>query len=653
MFLCFLSIIKRDDGAYMKVADALATLKKASGAAGTKAAPLLGKLGGGAAVASKAAAPAAKGAAWGLGAAAGGGIVDSIGDPGFVLFIAGLATFFFQGIAENVILALLLGSVFLFFSSIFIFKGKGMAITVLFWIWYVFLGGTTNPQTIVYLLPILLGAGMVAHGLASKISHRDTFASGAAGELIGLAPVLFFFLDLGLIEFLTKYFNITITTTLKYFIVFIPWWALLGLFTTKKENWLLSLLRIGGIIYVFSILLFGVAPEIYASYTSLVPGPEQFLQAKQQIQAQLPHGENPAISNLVCSLTEYTDVQNCVKRRQMESEIKDACKRIEGKEEGTKEYEDCFAAKKMEREEQKVAVSGVEDPTMKEPMKAEFVVSDFFPGKKEPVFRNYDDESSLYFPITLEIKNPRKQEFKVRVSCKLIKALGQEEIPGQIEGKDGLEVTESSQKEEFVCRTPEGARLKGSHKVVFEAELQGLISTSRLQRAFIGIKDAKWKEEWVSQILVTHFPGQSYLSQASPDFARLNFAFGSPSAYPIIEGAKNIVLSSTIENIGPGEIMGNVRYELFLPEFGIEYEVRENNCKKGEIPVPLIEKKYRQKIFHLPTCLIESLPQALEEPKDYVFMEFVGLIQYSYLIKKEIEVKIEVVGEPRAEEEAR
>jgi len=595
--------------------------------------PSLGKAVSRAASGMSSATTAVKGAVAGAGMAAGEQIVNAIADPGFSLFIAGVLAAILRIYATNTLLALLFSSVFLFYSTVFIFKARGLVFTSIFWIWYVFFR-TISLETLWYILPLAFFIGAIAHGISSKF-QKGSFVDGAGGEIVGVIGILFFFLDLGLGYFLTSTFNVPLNSSVQSFLLYTPWWALLGLFAAKKENMLISLAKIGAIIYIFALLLFGVAPQVYDSYNSLVPGPQELLAAKQQVEEQLPHGENPAWSQIVCSFSEYSDVTGCVKRRQEESTIKDACARIEKKQPGTAEFEECLKQQREELQKQKIPVRGAEDPTNRKPLTIQFERGKFF---ADTVYRRMDT-SQAAFPIQLTIANPRQQHFMVELSCSFRQQSTRKEIPGTILGPSTIDVTTKDPTTTIACT---GDNLDGSYTLIYEATIPHLSSASRLQRAFIGEKTTEWKEEWIPKIMNAHFPGQNYLSLSPPDLVRLSFAFGSPVENPIIEKNPYLALTAKVENLGRGEITGIPHYQLGLDGFSFN----SFDCIEGyNVPLPTITTTLRKEIS-LVSCAIESLPYELENPSNYVLREFVGIVEFSYRLKEESTVRVEVIDRP-------
>ncbi|MFH1682273.1 MAG: hypothetical protein ABIA37_00600 [Candidatus Woesearchaeota archaeon] len=547
---------------------------------------------------------------------------DAIRDPGFILFILGLLTFFFNEYLGNNVIAILLASIFLFYSAFFIFKGRGLAVTIAFWIWYVFLGGSTDPKLLMYYLAPILLVAMVAHGLFNHLSKKNSFIEGFAGELIGLVPILFFFLDLGLLPLLTKTFSVTLTPLLQNVILFTPWWALLGLFTTEKENVFIGLAKIIGIVYIFSILLLGVTPNAYSQYKSVVPGPEQLLQAKTEIAQQLPQTENPALSNLYCIFSDPTNIQPCVDKRQEDSKLKYICEKQRSLTPGTIAYNDCI---KDEQERSKKQISGTEDTTIKEVTKAEFKLSEYL---KEPIISYQPDYS---YPIQLEISNPNELNLTFNISCYFKK--GSKNLSG-VPDPQGFLITKKTDSKSITCKANES--LNGTYTLVYEANIYNMITASRLTRIFVGNITTKTKQE-IDELKSTYVPGKQYLSLAPKEFARINFGFGEPETNPIIESDDRPLLVSTIENVGGGKILKINQYKINLAMDGIT--PLKANCLEGSgenIKIP--ESGFLQNI-PLTSCFL-YIPPELLNTENFLRREYIAAIDYDYQIKKEIRVEV-------------
>jgi hypothetical protein len=523
-------------------------------------------------------------------------------------------------------------------------KGKAAILLpmLIFIVWYFIYGGNYEPTFLIYFASIAIGISV----LFALVSKGDSVKP----ELYGLIPVVFFFLDIGLLPFLVEKLNLSVTPLLESLILYMPWWAFFGVMTLPTEsskeggaNFLINVARISGIMYVVFVLIVVAVPDIgYAK--SELPGTADFEAAQQRVKAQLPQKENPAYSNLMCIFSEPTDTPGCVERRQEASELKYICEKLEKKEPGTGAYESCLKEKKEEKEKEKLKVAGASDSTIKEPTTAEFKFSQFFP---KLTYAASGETVKVGYPTELEIKNPRLQKFTVQVSCNFTsKGKDKESFMGTISGGENeisLTVDETIERNTFVCNPPSDKVLNGSYTLIYIAKIDGLTATSRLQRAFIGKKDEKkdekWKEEWVPKILSTHFSGSNYLSQGAPDFARLNFAVGNPAENPIVESGKKVVITSNLENVGGGKITAVKFYNLGLEK---EFSGADTGCIFGDssnVHIPDTSKSYAKEVVFFPTCLID-VPSVWETLDDYVIAEFKAAAQYDYSLSKEVDIEV-------------
>ena len=589
---------------------------------GAAAAPVLGKAASGMATAGS----AAQGVWWGAGAATGASALNAIADPGFVLFIAGLLTFFFSEYFGSVALAVIIGTIFMFYSALFIFKAKGIMVAVIFWVWYILFQGNINPQALLYMILPLLIIGMVVHGLVRKF-QQGSFGEGASGEIIGLVPVLFFFLDFGLIDLLVQTFGLPLTPVVKNLILFTPWWALLGLFTTTKENFIISVFRIAGIVYVAAILTLGVVPDAYGKYKedSLIPGPEQFLEAKKELREQLPRKENPAWSNLACIFSDPANVQSCAEQRQELSELTYICEKVENKEQGTPQFIQCIEEQRKKKKDASLQVQGVIDPTIKEPTTADIVaIKESFPTTYNPLFP---------FPFELKIENPRKLPLSVGVSCYFEGKSGIASVEGRIEGAPPVSFSDATFKSSYLCLPNEGEMLNGRYKIWFNATIKDIVTVSRLQRAFVGNKTPeevnRLRREEIARVITVSE------SLAPADFAHINFNVGHAPKETIIENKpyKNILLTSNIENIGTGKLSLIKSYSISMGGFVVNDAV----CVSGG-QFTDTSKAFRN--IPLPTCSIVDYPAELKNPAEWVPQTFEATLVYDYTISESADIEI-------------
>ncbi len=600
---------------------------------GSRAVPIIGKVAAGTGTA----ATATKGAVLGAGVAAGASLVNSIGDPGFILFILGLL-FWLGNFLDNVGITLILTSFLLFFTSFFIFKAKGLGFTVLVWIWFMIAGRPTDPVTIAtMMLPAALVA-MIAHGLYNKFSKEGTFWQGAFGEpMAGAIPLLIFFIDLGAIEWFTeKLLGFPLPESFGMILSLVPWWAYLGLFTMKKESFWISTIRVVGMIYLVAMVIATAQPTL-AAYRehSLVPGAAEFLEAKKELRERLPQRENPFVSRMACLFGgDYSDLQGCIQQRQEQYELNYICTKVEEKTKGTPEYDDCLK-EQQEKKKQGIEVSGGQDPTRNQPMKAEFIVSQYFPKSS---FRN-PAETTTNYPLEFKIENPRKYAFEVELSCRFKKGGQTETLPGKIISEETIKINSETSGTTVICQAQ---NLEGNYQLVYEAKLKNLFTKSLLRRAFIGSKNETWKKEWLPRIMPAHFASNQHLSQAPADLARINFALGNPLENPIIELVEpkksGLVLSAAVENAGQGKITAINQYTLGLEGF----DNSQVPCSKQGLNVAV--PKDVAKSIYLTTCFIDTiLIPDLHNPPHYEFREFGASLHYDYLLTKEIPVEVKVI----------
>lgn len=561
-----------------------------------------------------------------------------LGIAQYILRVVFMRTFGFSAVFSiNLVLSLI----------IFILAGYALASCVekdrfailipmlIFAVWYFMFQGNYDPKFLVYFISIS----------AATIVLPILFTRGqsAKPELLGILPVLFLFLDMGLLPFLVEKLNWPITPLVENLILYMPWWAFFGILILPSDasknsgvNGLLTLIKIGGIIYIIFICITPVIPNLGYD-ESLLPGPAELEEAQARVRERMPSRQNPFISNMLCIFDgEYTDLQGCTERRQEESEIESVCEdKIEAGEYREDEMELCKEDEKERRENAQINVRGTTDMYIREPTRAEFKVGEYFPKTS---YREEGDDSKLRYPIEFTIENPREQRIEIEFSC-LFEKSG-EEIAGTII-PEKVTVTEKSTTKTVVCE-PTDAELDGTYDLVYKANMKDLITGSRLSRVFIGEKSNDWKDEWIPRIMQAHFSSQEYLSRAPNEFGRINFAFGESIGDPIIENGDFIFLTATIENsLGLGNIL-KYEYEINLEE--LNHHIDDPDCLVGS-GVISDDDRLRRTVY-LPTCQIKDLPPELSELSgdEYIHKEFESLLKYDYELKKEVNgIKVQVL----------
>lgn len=573
------------------------------------------------------------------GAAARGGmrvaapVAGGLKDPGILLAIFGLFTFLADVTGISAVI-FILETIFMFYTTILIFQWRGILPVTLFYIWYVPMGGFTDPNGLLYMLPTLLGIGIVVRGLVGLI-RKEGFLNSSGSEFIGLLPIGFLFLDLGLVEFLTDYFGIALNPFLKNVLLFTPWWTLLGIFTSKSEHILATLLRIAGVLYVLSILTFGVLPDAYDSVLSRAPGPEKLLEAKKEFREQAGVQLNPfskLMIQLSCSLSDAANAQECVQKETENREIRAICKG-KGWNEGTPLYEECVKEERLKKKNPSLQVLGAIDPTIKKPTTAKLTLDvKNFPNIYDP---------NLPFPFEVRIENPRQQQIILGISCSFDGKEGLPDVRGSPSGGASDAPWEIRFSEDltnsFLCYPLEKLE-EGRYILQVNATLKNLTTYSRLQRAFIGDKSAKEKERLmrneISKVI------SSPQSKAPADLAWIAFDLGHASNEAVIENKphKPVIVKSKIENKGSGELVKVERYLIDLPGFTPKNPGREGfTCLEGSIR----ELKDAGREIPLPNCEIDFYPVELKLTEDWIAKEFYATLIYEYRITAKHDVKIE------------
>ena len=499
-----------------------------------------------------------------------------------------------------------------------------------FVVWYFWFGASYEPMFLAYFLGISFGV-MLLLGVATK-------GEATKAELLGFLPVLFLFLDIGLIPFLVEKLHVQITPLIQGLVLFMPWWAFFGILTLPSDasenssvNFLVNLTKILGILYLVFVIIAPAIPDVGYTQGNL-PGSAEFEDAQARLREKLGEKENPAVSNWKCLIAgRFTDLQECINERQVNSELRSICI-SEGYEDGSAAYNKCILEQK-EISKQGAPVSGINDPTIKEPTTVKFVVGQYFPGEM-----THDTGKGIDYPVNLEIVNPRKQNLTFEFSCNFTnKKDKKESFQGTIISGDNLTFDGENPKTTVICQSPSDQSLNGSYNLVYSATIKGLSSSSKLQRAFIGDRDEKWKEEWIPKIMYAHFPSNSRLSQGAPDLARINFGYGNTIEDPIVQSNYGQTLSSSIENLGSGKIVKVYSYDFK----GFEGFGDLEACTRGDkVNLPTLGRS----AIPLKTCFTKTMPAYLSNPSvDYVLKEFEATIVYDYLIERNAGVKVNLV----------
>ena len=497
---------------------------------------------------------------------------------------------------------------------------------LIFIMWWFVFGGSYEPTFLIY-FGIISALLLILPALFTK-------GKSITPELLGMVPVIFLFLDLGLIPFLIEHLGLPITSLLQNLVLFMPWWAFLGLLTLPSEvskngtvNFLVNLTRIIGIFYIIFIFIAPAIPNVGYD-DSFIPEAGELVEAREKLRGQYAKKENPAWSNLVCMWDDFQNVKSCVQKRQEESELKFQCEFEEKKKPGTKGFKDCVKQKKEEKKNKGKLTEGTIDTTIKEPTKAK-IVPDY-----SRIPSDHNPEWGYGFEI--EVKNPRNLDLKAEVFCNFSKKTGKNKgsFLGKIEPAGmPIEITGEEFNTPFICYPPDGQKLNGSYSLNYGLKLIDMETLSRLQRAFV--KDMSTKElnllkkEEINKVI------KIKESQSPKEFARINFDFGHTTGDPVIEGdpKKSIKLKSSIENVGGGRIIEIKSYNL-----GIEgFSFIDSLCVSGgggDIQVS------KSKLFPLKTCMVKDYPADLKNPEEWVPKTYVASLIYDYEITKKMNLNV-------------
>jgi len=515
----------------------------------------------------------------------------------------------------------------------------------LFVIWYFLYGATFDPAFLAVYLSI--GFGIMA--LFGVISKGESVISSFAGFI----PCLVLLVDVGYLALLVDKVGIPVTNFMIGLLKYMPWWAFFGVMTLPTEeggrgNALIQLTRIAGIVYIVFVLIAPVFPNVGREELNALPGFAEAQQAQIDLQEQLSTCENEQRNyRLSCigqsfgkifdfstsSSGETFSVDNCVAEKMKECEIDYQCLTQQGLQvnndnKAKPAYQECkagFTAKGGQN------VIGIKDETIKEAMTAVF-------SDRKSLSGQYRSGDFLH-PIDFTVVNPRNDEFNVLFSCEFTSTTDSKlKVPGTIiaSGAQGnlLTVKDKSVKSTVACK-PQLNLAKGKYKVDYQAELQGIQSFARLQRAFIVPQASEQeREELIKRIMQLHFPGQKYLSQAPAGLFEVQWSFGQEDA-PIVESGDILPLAIVLRNTGQGKIETVNWYRVNMDGFSTD----PADCLAGgNIAVP---KDTTVAKVDLNFCYITGLPIDLSTlSQDYAYREYTAEANLNYLIKATDNVEV-------------
>ena len=516
---------------------------------------------------------------------------------------------------------------------------------IYFSVWYFLFQANYDPSFLFYYISIIASITL--------LFAVFTKGKGVVPELLGFVPAIFLFLDLGMIPFLVQQLNLSLTPLMENLILWMPWWALLGLFTLPEEvmdspawNKIIEILKIMGILYLVFVFIAPAVPNLGYN-TSVIPGAAELEEAQQNIREKLPEGRNPFLVRMECIFSgEIQDVEGCVKEKQLKYEIEKFCEDVEGYEPETPEFDNCFYEERERRKSMTLLAGGTIDRTITIPTAAEIVFHE------ESFPQLYTDPSP--FPVEFKLTNPRGLSITINPSCSF-KGQDGTEVLGRIDGSYGNDVVEGETYSTFYLCAPEEPLQEGRYTMEFQADLLNLETKSRLQRAFINgdVLTQKEKErlrnEEISKVV------KIAQSQVPAEFAGIYFDLGHGGDDIVIEYREGlegsaeggegfmkrpILLRSYIKNMGRGKIVQVQGYFIDLMGFRPRKYFKDDtivstwtgDCQQGSIANALVYKKD----IPIPTCFISDYPEELKNPdpsQEWTAREFEATLKYDYQVE--------------------
>ena len=329
-------------------------------------------------------------------------------------------------------------------------------------------------------------------------------------------------------------------------------------------------------------------------------------------------------------LSDPTAPQECVARRQLESELNAVCVKQEGHSLGTPGYDQCVSQERERRKNAALLVSGSVDPTIKLPMKAELKIDknsfpqDYYPG--------------MAVSADFVMENPRRQLVVAEFSCNFTGKGKTSSVEGVIQGGlDRIEFSDIKFPTKVLCAPDSSTPLNGTYTVFIVATLRNLETRSKLQRAFVGVLTPEEKETLVKTKISKVVKDKNSLAPA--EFAFINFDIGHAKGDTVIENSqyRPIALTANVENGGRGRILSVNRYSFPLEGFVVDNE----RCREGSIPV--IARSIKK--IALPSCIITDYPPELKEPSNgWEPKTFEAVLSYDYELLAKEDLRIPILG---------
>jgi len=484
-------------------------------------------------------------------------LVDSIKDPGFVLFILGIVAHVLGRASDFGLpyygygLRIFFSVVLLGYAVLFIFKGRGLILITLLSIWYFIFGLSYDPSVLVGLF--------LALGIYFLLLKWKTGEFVIGEEVVGLLPLLFFYLDVGVLSFFVQRYGITVTPMLASLILYMPWWAAIGIFSTERKNMWISFAKIFSVAWIIAIVFVGAFPGM--GFQSIVPGIEDIAEAQEQVikDIKVPSSLRITWWRTECTL-KYTanpqKINDCVGERIVEY----TCKQEVGKDPA--EIKECV--------EKNIAEAKKGDlSTKKELTKIKFE----FKRPADEIYKSKRTAGSIGpMPYDILLENTRKEPIYITMSCKF--KVREEEKEGDISPahmqlfefvspKTSVSVTKR------VNCVPKEPYKEGKYKVIFEAIIEDVNTGTELSRIFAATPETEKDVEDLQQILQLRKLQPVQKPITGEEFAGFYFEIGTGQTFIYSEYEPTQTIAGNPKNLKKGEVVNYKKVEIDLRNPGI------------------------------------------------------------------------------------
>lgn len=581
-----------------------------------------------------------------------GETVQSIKDPGFILFVTAGLLHFFGFFFLNSSTKLWFGVTFLICSVLLILKGRGMLLLIIYYMWNSYFGGSFNASFFIFTATILF--------LYAIIFGKESISQEAAGAI----PLLIFYLDIGLLSLLVVKFNLPLTQLMKNLIMMTPWWAFFGLFTTKKESSVISIFKYIAIMYIMVVIVMGATRGV--GFETNIPGISDIEQARSDINLQIgAQNISPAKSawnNFNCLISEPQNSKECILRKQ----AKMNCEKYKSNKE---EYDECID-RILNPQKYKELETDV-DRTVEDYIRFEL---------KHPYLANRKEidsfEEEINFGARIELDSP-KYPINIESKCyfeysdkngtkKNITGIMKDNFVSQ-GGDGGVSVLQNKQYGPFdlLCYLPEQGKAqilqdskKGDATMKIISVASNLQNTAELKQYFLNkeklnvdiesyakskgtaLKTESQVQSAILQIypeISTTYPNRKVISKSLPGFVSPVIKITENYIIPY-EPGQRVLMQLAIQNNDNGKVTKISQFKFGLPPGFVSQCAKQYDSEGNYILIGSIkyDKISRDKQLVLPTCfmqtqnLLQTIPIINNNP---VAITFYANIVYDYQLE--------------------